>query len=583
MADVNGNGNGAPPVANRAVVQGELRSALASRHRNRHGSVLLLRAAAEWRDDIEFDAEVGDVVDGGKVPVAVAPCPTVLAVLDALTARRDGGRYLVVLTPCETREVGDSVLARAMRSEIKPINRWDLVADAFGARSLDPALTRSKNSWVAEALLDAQPVGGWRRLTGTILTRATALNRLATTRLGMDPEAGDGGVDAAALLQWTTDPAAVDSFLRLREAEREGLTDWLKETANPVAGIVFAMASAGKIPDAVPFGLAVAALYGDEAQVGDGALTARVRAEERYLTGWSPGPAALQAFGEAAESLVTRWTDNGHAPWAAELCERAEVMLSDLGASTAAQDSKVLDAGLDARFVALAETISRTLTDSTADALASAEEALCRVRKHGRKRERDAEVRAAEAAVRVTRWLAFPEQDPVTVADAAMRMLRSWAWADRALAGVAHAGSARVPRLAEVYATLWERARGRRAQSDEVFASKLAAWTQASSATDGLLLVENLLDRIARPVVQQRAPVVIVLDGMTAAAGYRPGRGTDPRGLGRGRPPPRRPRAGPRDGPVGYLDFQGQPAHRNALCWRAGRGTNRLRRVLGQA
>ena len=32
MADVYGNGNGAPPVANRAVVQGELRSALASRH-----------------------------------------------------------------------------------------------------------------------------------------------------------------------------------------------------------------------------------------------------------------------------------------------------------------------------------------------------------------------------------------------------------------------------------------------------------------------------------------------------------------------------------------------------------------------
>ena len=46
-----------------------------------------------------------------------------------------------------------------MQPEIKPINRWDLVADAFGARRLDPALTRSDSRWVAEALLDAQPAG----------------------------------------------------------------------------------------------------------------------------------------------------------------------------------------------------------------------------------------------------------------------------------------------------------------------------------------------------------------------------------------------------------------------------------------
>ena len=147
----------------------------------------------------------------------------------------------------DTREVGDSVLARAMQPAIKPINRWDLVQDAFGATSCDPALTKRGNRWVAEALLDAQPAGGWRRLTGTVLTRATALNRLAATRLGID-DADDSPVDAAALLQWTTDAPAVASFLRLRDAERDGPVAWLGETAGPVAEVVFGMAATGKIP-----------------------------------------------------------------------------------------------------------------------------------------------------------------------------------------------------------------------------------------------------------------------------------------------------------------------------------------------
>jgi hypothetical protein len=98
-------------------------------------------------------------------------------------------------------------------------------------------------------------------------------------------------------------------------------------------------------------------------------------------------------------------------------------------------------------------------------------------------------------------------------------MLRSWAWADRALASIARADTGRVPALAHVYAALWDQARSRRAGSDADFAGKYAAWSEASSASDDLLLVENLLDRVARPVAELRPPVIVILDGMTAAAG----------------------------------------------------------------
>jgi hypothetical protein len=567
MAGPAGNGSGPPPLATRAVVQGELLRALHHRRRNEAGTVLLLRAAPEWRDAAQFEIEDllhEDAVEKHaagtqKVPVAVAACPTVLSVLEALAAEREPGRYLVILTPLETTELGASVLARGIRDEVKSINRWDLVQGAFGARRVDPALTSGLRDrpdhadaasgghvkdyrWVAEALLDAQPPGGWRRLAGPNLTRATALNRLAAARLGIESVPDETGVDAAALLEWTTDPASVARFLALREEERVGLIEWLTGTAGHTAEVVFRLDATGKITDAVPFGLVIVALFRHEET-----LTARVRAEERYLAGVLPSDEnassdeKMGAFGEAAESLVERWADNGHAPLAAAMSERAERILRDLGGSAAAGESKVLEAGLDARLTALAQALTAVLdalialpaalpsalTPATPSALhpdlstvlMAAEEALGRVVKHGRKRGRDSEVHAAEAAVRLARWLATPEEPPATLADAATRMLRSWSWADRCLEVIYRADTSRVPRLDSLYARLWERVRTRRAGLDEVFTRRLAAWTQGSADPDGLLLVENLLERVAKPVTGRRPPVIVVLDGMTAAIG----------------------------------------------------------------
>jgi hypothetical protein len=291
------------------------------------------------------------------------------------------------------------------------------------------------------------------------------------------------------------------------------------------------MAASGKIPDAVPFGLAIAALYDAEA---DATIhIARVRAEERFLGGGEPGAAALRAFGEAAESLVTRWADNGHAAQAAGLRGRAEAILAGLGgsndgASSLAGRSRVLDAGLDARFAELARALRAALPRPASAAaaplaplvatgrLAPAEVALRQIVEHGRSRDHATQVHVAASAVRLARWLAVPEESPQILTDAATRMLRSWGWADRALLALSHPGISGGPGLAEAYGQLCGLARARRAALDAVFAAKLASWTQAGSAT-GLVCAENLLERIARPVAAQRLPVIVVLDGMSAA------------------------------------------------------------------
>ena len=423
----------------------------------------------------------------------------------------------MVLTPCP--ELGESVLAQAIEPGILPVNRWDLIREAFGTKRLEPSLTRSANSWLAEALLDAQPAGGWRKLTGPVLGRETAMNRLAAVRLGLSADADDTGVDAAALLEWSLDIPAVSSFRKLRDEERDGITGWLKDSVGPVADVVFTMMNRTDVTDAVPFGLAVAALYSAQSHDQGEVLTARGRAVERYLGGQLPERRAHRIRGGSRR----RWSAGGPTASArydaASLCERAEAILADLGAGAVAAESDVLDAGFDARLAALGDAISAALPAPGAASLQAAEQALGKVRGHRRMNTREAEVRAAEAAVRVARWLATPEETPATLADAALRMLRSWGWADRALTIIARADTSRVPRLGDVYGKLWKTAAARRGRLDEDFARKLAAWTEASGTTSDLILVENLMERIARPVAKVRPPLVLVLDGMSVAAG----------------------------------------------------------------
>ncbi|MGH3275959.1 MAG: BREX-2 system phosphatase PglZ [Streptosporangiaceae bacterium] len=507
------------PEASKTVVESALKQALtrAAGRREKHGlaasdqRLLLLRAAPQWHGPATVTADAGQ----GPVTADVRGCRTVLAVLDAVSEPRPAQTYLVVLTPCDGRELGNSLLAMALGGEVRPVHRWDLVADAFGARKLDPRLTGRPFRWLAEALLDAQPTGGWRRITGPVLQLDTVLSRLAAVRLGHGGE--DDRLDAAALLDWTRDETRLARFLALRQEEQDGLAEWLEESAGPVAQMVFRLLRAGQVLDAIPFGLAAAELWGAEESTRQVVLEARIRSEERFLGRHAPSEASLRTFAEAAESLTLRWCENGHAGDAQAMCDRAEQILRELGAGDLPGSSKILDAGLDARITALADQIAIALPVPRPVDLTVVEAAVERLHEHRRRDARAAEVEAGVAALRLIRWLATPEVMPATVAEGALRQVRCWAWVDRALAVIRSADTARTPRVRSTYAALNEAARERRAVLDRAFAERLASWSPVAGPTGNLLLAENLLERVARPLADRRAPLIIVLDGMSAA------------------------------------------------------------------
>ena len=262
------------------------------------------------------------------------------------------------------------------------------------------------------------------------------------------------------------------------------------------------------------------------------------------------------------------------------MCDRAEQILAELGAGELAAGSAILDAGLDARRAALADRSPPCCPPRAGrpDAPSRAPWPRC-------ESIAGAAGDVLAAAEARSGWCAGsppPSRRQPPWPSAWLARLRSWAWADRALAPITSPDTARTPAGGR---RLRGAARGR-------YASAARNWTRRSPPglppgarrrvrTGDLLLVENVLERIARPAGRPDRTADHRGGRDERGGGVRRRRGhRGPADLGRGRaaasmagkarwPSCRRPPRSP-----------GQPAVREAAGGRAGGGEGRVRRIL---
>ncbi|EEP73861.1 LOW QUALITY PROTEIN: bacteriophage resistance protein pglZ, partial [Micromonospora sp. ATCC 39149] len=145
-----------------------------------------------------------------------------------------------------------------------------------------------------------------------------------------------------------------------------------------------------------------------------------------------------------------------------------------------------------------------------------AQDRLAEVETH-RSAERS-RVETARMAVRLLRWLATPEGSaPATMLDAVQRQVRDDGWVDRARLDI-FVGDVD-PQVARAYRLLHAAVEARRARHDHQFAELLQDTTVAERDPGTLLRVEDVLDRVVRPIVDNgRRVLMLVLDGMGTAA-----------------------------------------------------------------
>ncbi|MGW6264644.1 BREX-2 system phosphatase PglZ [Cellulosimicrobium funkei] len=482
-----------------AAQPGYVRQRAVSLVREADVPVLLLRARPEWPGEPVLD------IDGS--PVRVIEGFSSLAILDAYTRRGEDER-LLVLTDRADEDLGDAVILQAWRQRVEYVKEWDAVPALFrGARDVDTELRRV-GDWVATALLDHQPTGGWPTSPTPSLTSTLALGSLLAHLLGLPvPTDLDGPVVLSRLS--TEDGRA--AWNGVEPELRRRLTTWAGAALGEDVAFALRVGGSGRAVSPLAVALVVDVLWPDsdahEPRLDELQVGARARIEA-YVDSKPIPPLVAQRAAATARAVVGRMAldDDTTLP---VILSQAEALLGDVGWPDGARRSTVLRAGLEARLEGLATGLS-------SDDPSAVESALRTVLQHHAARPDAPDVRAARMAVRLWRWLRSSEQETRTLADSLRRHVDDGAWADLAVGTLWNATSNAT--VAAAYRELTSQVVARRRRRDADAAQQLAEATRRDEALVGAVPVEDLLRDVVVPWTTgpQRRTLLVVLDGMSA-------------------------------------------------------------------
>lgn len=494
------------PVVTQPVVRAFARQVHRGRHRSR---VIGIHAQPFWNGPPSF------TVDG--TTVYVRACVSALAVREALAehaTRPDD--VLVVIT--DVHDLGHGITAHLAGGRLHAVQLWQAVKDAFAATKLDPLLVAEK-AWAPRALVDHEPPGGWPAAPSGVLTRDHALGHLAAALLrrgpGEAPYVEAEHPDPEGLLRWSADPVALQRWLDLPEPVRAGLGGWLAGRTGKAGAWTLRAVEHGRGGDAAALGLVAWLLWHEDADPLDvGPARGQLRA---LLGGANVTEDDARTWGRTVTATVSAWLAGGDQA-AILAVHRAEALLHELHAEQVVSLSDQLDGAFVQRLRRLADAARAALADPTPAALAPVEQAHSALLAHDLA-GRDDRAHTATMAVRLLRWLATEpptgQDDVDTLAAALDRQVRVGAWVDRAVAAVWSGDPD--PHVGAAYRALAERVLERRAADDERIGVLVARATEDDADPGRIVLVEDLLARVVRPLAAERPVLLLVVDGMPAS------------------------------------------------------------------
>jgi hypothetical protein len=487
-------------TATEPIIRARLKKARDKQYKN---GVLGLRAKPAWD---------GDTFIYEGTPVTVVPCPSVLAIWEAID-KRDAQHWTVVLTSVEDDDLGDTVLAHLLDGRLITPDPWDALRSNFSASTIEPALYRTTNDRaIANGLLTVLSPDAYIPAPGGVLTRDHAMSAVARDVLGIVKDV-DVEIDTLAVLEWSRSPDVTDGLVTLSTSGGPELAaafqTWLASRSGRLRGPVTAIFAADRISDLVPLGV-VAGLFNESEGVALGVFLGRY--------GLSGIP--LEDMGSWYEDTRGLVTNSLNAQQQQAVLNTAAVIVNDLGISEAATSSDLLTHGLDARLVALSDAITAGFpnplpTDVGArlfsdDALRNIETHWEHVQQHFLA-DRDHSCRAFGGAVRLARWLATTVTPAHGLASATDRYVRTDSWVDAAL--VTARRGADQPISAAALRAIIDVTVARRAHHDRSFAAALADAPRPPVQT-----IENVMHDLVIPIAKASPTLLLVVDALSMAA-----------------------------------------------------------------
>lgn len=448
-------------------------------------------------------------VDGDSLPLRY--CASQLEVRAALSDA-DSATTRVLLVGLNEHELGQDVLGRLFRHRLLHVDRWQLVEQAFGVRSIDPRLFGME--WLPEALLNAAPA---KRTTSAVtLSLDEAMTTCLAPVLGTDA----GSIDLEALLLACLRSDA--SWVSLAAEPKAQYRKFLIQKLGNVADALLNTLDAGNGHAALAIGLVCEVLYAREAAKKPKLRDARVRLEQ-YLNGKRLTETEGQKWAELATRLIHRMQpggaggggsaparDSGKHSRAGALPQVAQDLLEQIGAADYVGMSSLLPQALDQRLAALGKSVKRFL-DSVAE-LTEVEKAAAWVQAHELPPDNHPGPEHARMVARLCRREHELADADGTIEDYVADFMAHGAWEDWARRWLR---GALPTSLSRSVSRLLDRIAERRAEADHHFAERVAASAADSDTPAGVLPIESALSSAVAPLAQHNPVAMIVMDGMS--------------------------------------------------------------------
>ncbi|MEO5350778.1 MAG: BREX-2 system phosphatase PglZ [Magnetococcus sp. YQC-3] len=463
-----------------------------------------IRSMGPWRG--------GENIVMGERNLRVTHCATSLAFREQLVVARGSAEVTVLLTPLDDNSLGQDVLARLWRQRLITIQSWRIVRDLFGVEEIDARLV--KQAWMADALLNAQPVTGFPPVPGRVLTSEFVWQLLLKRYLGFE----QSRIDAIELARWAKERDRVEIYLHAPPEFRASLPDWVALSAGDVGRVMLHALEQGHGRDLLPLGLACQVVF-DPALAGESTLAmAATRLEERFLNGKPLSPEVGRGWGAAVASVVE--TDVAKQRWQAiqSLQQRAEEILVELKADGFVDASPLLPKGFERRLERVAQCIVKAISANpgkkAVETLESSVEIALQHRMVNRKPQR---AEALQMATRLVRWLGEPsrQQHAGSFHEAVSDYFNNGGFVDWARARSWDGDSN--PALADAYGRLSRRVDTQRELENKQFGGLIQEWCRNAEPSSSSLWIEDLLDRVVAPLAKERPSLLVVLDGMSMA------------------------------------------------------------------
>lgn len=477
-------------------------------------SVLAVQAAPRWDGDRE-------IRHADRI-YRIWPCSSVLAVRDALR-HRHSDTPPIILTNLDRDQLGVGICDHLVDYKPLPPDPTVALRDLFSASRQESKLLQHKDSAVAVL----RQLSGHRvpPAPGGVLTQSLLLGTVIEQGFGL----ADQAPTATDLLAFSADRVAADRFTDWRSRSGDALAadvlEWLQGNLDRAAVPIIAALRADRMGELLPIGLVAGLLYPDgpdSAIIGSGAAELELKLElGHYLELTERQPDVVwTAFAQASLTAVSRLSARPDSNLSAVFDQADRLATGPLHAGSLLERSDYLPSALVERVRRLARAgLTAAVTQRlTPVDLEPVESLWVRVAEHfqARTEHLPSMLTVSQSAVRLLRYLAGQPNPAADVRHLPTRYLDQESWVDTAVNDAVSGSSDRD--VADLVNQVVTRVRPQRAEQDRRAALLLPALTHVDPT--GPLYIEQILDRVVAPIARGGPVLVLVLDGMSAAASH---------------------------------------------------------------